>query len=295
MSTQDLYDHLATGLTQTCQCWAITRRDGVVFGFTDHDMPLAFDGITFDADSGMSAKALSSTTGLAVDNTEAVGALSAARITEADIMAGRYDGAEVTIWQVRWDEPGARAVRFRGSLGEISRDGAAFRAELRGLSEGLNQPQGRSYLKTCSAVLGDKRCGVDVTGDFRYVALSVVSVPSDGQTVTCTLSSPFNAQWFEGGLIEVLTGAAVGLQGIIKRDSAVGAGREILLWQPIGAEIAVGDEIRLVAGCDKRAETCGVKFENLLNFQGFPHIPGDDWLISVPRSAGDNDGGSLGS
>jgi hypothetical protein len=39
--------------------------------------------------------------------------------------------------------------------------------------------------------------------------------------------------------------------------------------------------------------TCQAKFDNLLNFRGFPHIPGDDWLASYPVSSNQNTGGSL--
>ncbi|MFT6426340.1 MAG: hypothetical protein ACJAYH_002126 [Celeribacter sp.] len=35
------------------------------------------------------------------------------------------------------------------------------------------------------------------------------------------------------------------------------------------------------------------KFDNFLNFQGFPHIPGEDWLTSYPQSSDLNEGGSL--
>jgi uncharacterized phage protein (TIGR02218 family) len=52
--------------------------------------------------------------------------------------------------------------------------------------------------------------------------------------------------------------------------------------------------VRLEAGCDKRAETCRLKFANFLNFRGFPHLPGEDWLTAVPKAEGANDGGSLG-
>ena len=82
--------HLATGATTVCQCWAVSRRDGVVLGFTDHDRDLAFEGIIFRAASGMTARALQTGTGLAVDNSEAVGALSDASVSEADLMAGRF-------------------------------------------------------------------------------------------------------------------------------------------------------------------------------------------------------------
>lgn len=293
MSTADLHAHLKTGLTHVCQCWAVARQDGVTLGFTDHDCDLSFDGITFAANSGMSAKALSSTTGLSVDNTEAAGALSAASITETDIAAGRYDNADVTIWQVQWANVTARQVHFRGTLGEITRNGTAFQADLRGLSEKLNQPQGRSYLRTCSAVLGDRACRVNVTTDAAFVAEVDVDQPTDGQIFEVTTLVPFNDRWFEGGVIEGLSGAATGLTALIKQDSLQNGRRTITLWQPIPANIALGDQFRLVAGCDKRAETCRVKFANLANFQGFPHVPGDDWLMAVPRSNGTNDGGRL--
>ena len=60
-----------------------------MLGFTDHDRDIVVDGVTCRADTGMTAKALQQTTGLSVDNSEAVGALSDAAITEGEILAGR--------------------------------------------------------------------------------------------------------------------------------------------------------------------------------------------------------------
>ena len=89
MGKQELLGHLATGTTTVCRAWAVTRTDGLVLGFTDHDRALQFEGITFKADSGLTGKALLQSSGLSVDNTEAMGALSDAAISEADILAGR--------------------------------------------------------------------------------------------------------------------------------------------------------------------------------------------------------------
>lgn len=44
--------------------------------------------------------------------------------------------------------------------------------------------------------------------------------------------------------------------------------------------------------CDKRWATCVGVFGNGANFQGFPDIPGDDFLTAVPVEGGRNDGGS---
>lgn len=63
-----LADHLASGATTVCRCWAVVRRDGTTLGFTDHDLPLSFDGIDFRADAGMTAQAIETSLGLSVDN-----------------------------------------------------------------------------------------------------------------------------------------------------------------------------------------------------------------------------------
>lgn len=275
--------HLAGGATQTCHCWAVTRLDGVTLGFTDHDLPLAFDGIHFAPDTGLSARALSSTTGLSVNNTEALGALSSAAISEADITAGRYDGAMVRIWQVRWDALADRALQFAGSLGEITRAKGGFQAELRGLTEALNQPQGRSYLTQCSAVLGDARCRFALDDPAYRFSAQPVAV-QDNRVFRFAGQAMFNDGWFEAGQLQVTTGPAAGLSAVVKSDRLLEGAREITLWDPIRAGVGVADLLTLTAGCDKTALTCRVKFANLVNFQGFPDIPGDDWLVAVPRS-----------
>ena len=287
-----LHAHLATGLTTVCRAWLLERADGVQFGFTDHDLPLNFDGVTFDANGGLTAGTLVQGSGLAIDNTEALGALSDARITEADINAGLYDGAVVTAWLVNWADVAARKVLFRGAIGQITRGDGSFEAELRGLTEALNQPQGRSYLKTCSAVFGDGCCGLDALSAAHSVQVAVAEAV-DRKTLRFDGLSGYDARWFERGLIEVTTGAGVGLKGVVRTDTLDGSTREIVLWEPLRAEIEAGDTIRLVAGCDKSASTCRSKFGNIANFQGFPFIPGDDWLAAVPRRDGSNSGGRL--
>jgi uncharacterized phage protein (TIGR02218 family) len=262
-----------------------------MFGFTDHDGDLSFDGIVFRANSGMSASALQQSTGLAVDNTEAIGALSDAAVTEADLLAGRFDGATVRAWLVNWRDVGDRILQFAGTLGEITRAGGAFRAELRGLTEMLNQPQGRSYLRTCSAILGDAKCRMNLDLPGYSVEIPVEEV-TEGRVFQFTSLSGFSDRWFEKGRASVLSGIGRGAVGIVKTDRNGESGRVVELWQPIDLRIVAGDVLRLEAGCDKAEQTCRAKFGNFLNFRGFPHIPGEDWLISYPISARVNDGGS---
>lgn len=278
--------HMAGGITTTCLAWAVERRDGLVLGFTDHDRDLAFDGVTFRAGTGMTARALQQSTGLSVDNSEAVGAFSDKAIREADLRVGRFDGASVRCWLVNWSDPAERALQFSGSIGEVSHGPEGFRAELRGLAEALNRPQGRVIESACDATLGDARCRFDSAQAGYSGRFEVVSV-RDGQVFTLNGAVGFEAGWFERGLLVFEDGAAAGLRGWVKTDRITGGGRIVELWQEPGVPVAAGDHVRIVAGCDKRGETCRVKFDNFLNFRGFPDVPSEDWLTASPqRSAG---------
>jgi len=289
MSRAEFLDHMATGQTHVCQCWMIMRTDGAVFGFTDHDRSLSFVGVDFIADSGMSASALAASTGLSVNNSEAVGLLQSTVIDPVDIAAGRFDGAEVVSWLVQWDNVEARQVKFRGKIGEITRRSGSFEAELRGLTDALNQPLGRSFLKNCSAILGDAVCRFN-TNDPQYRTEAIVQTVAEG--VIGLPAMAYQDSWFTHGRLTVLDGAGVDLVAAVKHDRQVASGRELTLWEPVSG-LAEGDTVLLVAGCDKRAQTCREKFSNFANFSGFPHIPGDDWLASVPRSGSDANGGSM--
>ena len=148
----DFRAHLETGASTIARAWDVERTDGVRLGFTDHDQDLNFDGLTFKADGGLSAQALANVLGLAVDNTEAVGAIRGDGLTPEDIRSGRFDGAKVKAWLVNWANPVDRELQFRGTIGEIVHSETEFRAELRGIGEALNLPRGQVYQSACNGI-----------------------------------------------------------------------------------------------------------------------------------------------
>ena len=240
----------------------------------------------------MDATAVESTTGLAVDNSQAVGALSSAGITDLDVETGKFDGAEVWHWLVNWSDPSQLLLQFRGSLGEIRRGAGAFEAELRGLSEALNKPIGRAYLRQCDRILGDKKCGVNLFAE-GFVAEDEVDTSSGRRVIELKHLGDFDEGWFLHGQVTWLTGQNAGATGLVRVDQKRGLVHVIELWEETKFPIANGDRIRVHAGCDKQDATCKAKFANFLNFRGFPHMPGEDWSVSYPVSGSDMDGGSL--
>ncbi|KQP11109.1 MAG: DUF2163 domain-containing protein [Methylobacterium sp.] len=290
---QSLADHLAGGATTLCHCWALTRRDGARFGFTDHDRDLTLAGVPYAARSGLEAAEASAELGFAVGGGEVAGALTALGITDADVAGGLYDGAGVETWLVDWTDPETRLLLDVGTLGEVRRAGGAFVAELRGLMDRLDVPTGRTYRATCSADLGDGRCRVDRDRPAFRTTGTVVAVPEPG-TLRVALAASFAPGWFTGGRLAWTGGAQAGHAADIRDHGADPAGPRLALWQAPSRPVEPGDGFTVTAGCDKRFSTCGRKFANALNFQGFPHMPGNDFVVRhAPNSGPGLDGGSL--
>lgn len=284
----DLAARLASGATTLCHCWSLTRRDGLALGFTDHDRDLGFGGLTYAARGGLEAAEL----GFAIGGGEVAGALTSAGIAPEDVAGGLYDGATVETWLVDWEDPGARLLLDVATIGEIRRSGAAFVAELRGLMHRLEAEQGRTYRATCDAELGDSRCGVDLNAP-RFRGSGDVLAVAGPLRLHARLAAANPSGWFADGRLTWSGGANAGLSAAIRAQ--YGNTREVTLelWQEPARPVSVNDAFRLTAGCDKRFETCREKFGNGGNFQGFPHMPGNDAVLRYAPGSGALDGGSL--
>jgi uncharacterized phage protein (TIGR02218 family) len=275
-----------------CNCWRLARKDGTVMGFTDHDRDVCFGDVVYRADSGLSATQAEASLGFAVGAGEALGALRSDRIREADLANGLYDGASVEIWLVDWSRVEDRLLLDAATIGEVTRSEFAFAAELRSLAHLFDQPRGNSYQRGCSADLGDARCKVDLSVSGLHAAGAVVAASSDA--FVASLSGDFDDDFFGGGRLTFASGANAGVRATVKSHRRLGAEASFVLWAPLAAAVMAGDAFTVVAGCDKSPETCAAKFSNIVNFRGFPHMPGNDLVIAYPSAAAPTmDGGSL--
>jgi uncharacterized phage protein (TIGR02218 family) len=288
---EELYAHMKTGVTTTCRAWSVKRRDGVEYGFTDHDRDLSFEGMVFRAETGVSAGMLQQSVGTAVDNTHAMGALRDDAISEKDIEAGRFDGAAVVIYLVNWNNVDQRVIRFRGSFGAIEYGGGTFKVEIRSLTESLSQQTGRVYQSSCPATLGDHECKIDTKRSEYSIATTIRGSGQSGEYYI-SQTPQFEEHWFEQGRAKILNGEAYGLSAIIKVDKTEIGQRRLVVWPDFAIRPKEGDDIKLTVGCNKLDSTCREKFDNFLNFRGFPNIPSADWIVSQPASNQWNDGGS---
>lgn len=287
--SEDFLAHLARNVTTLCHCWTVARADGIVLGFTDHDRPLLVDGVSCEPKTGMTATEARDAIGLAGDATDVEGALSSEAMSEADIAAGRFDGAVVTTLLVNWREPAQHAVLRSATVGKITRADGAFRVELNGPAAALERRVGRHYRRACDAALGDARCGFDLTQAGFHGAGAVTD--RRGSEIEVSGLDAFAAGWFSLGELTWTGGAMAGQTARIAAH--IEGDRVVLTLEEGAVGVEAGDTFTIVAGCDKRFETCRTKFANRLNFRGFPHMPGNDAAYAYVTDGIEFDGGAL--
>ncbi|MFN3171525.1 MAG: DUF2163 domain-containing protein [Hyphomicrobiales bacterium] len=287
----DLATSLASGCTTLCRCVRLTRADGQVLGFTDHDAALEVDGSHFLPTDGLEASQESAALGPSAGEWDMRAALTDDRITQGDLLAGRYDGAQIESLLVDWQNTAAYERLSSGTLGEVtSRDGL-FQAEVRGPFAAFDRMRGRVFSARCDAELGDARCGIDLNQPAFTTTTSIDAVLEPHICLVAASSSQSSGH-FDGGTFTHGSDAPVRIRAHSVDDETA----RITLWQAPVTSLEVGAQIKLSAGCDKSFATCKARFANGVNFRGFPYMPGDDFALSYPaNNDGNLDGRSLQS
>lgn len=260
--------------TTWCQCMRIERTDGTVYGLTTLDKSIVFGGVTYSAPIGYDDLDLESTAVLSVNNSNFEGFISGDGVTKADLVGGLWDFAEVQVFFL--DYVGGTKVRdlFIGKLGEIEFTDNMYKAELRSLSQYLQQSIGRVFGNECDAVLGDARCGVSLAA--FTTAGAITGVTSNKVMIDTGFIGSQSDDYYNYGLLTFTSGNNSGDGREVKDyDDATGTFTTFLEF-PFAIES--GDTFTVYKGCDKTTTKCK-EFSNIESFRGFPFISGRDSIL----------------
>lgn len=268
-----LKTHLAGEVTTLATLWKITRLDNKVFAFTDHTRDITYGGITYLASTSYAPSAIKTTAALNVDNLEVQSFLDSETITEHDLMAGLWDYATVLVMRINYMSPGDGVeIMRKGTLGNVKTGKTSFVAELRGMTQPLQQAIGRIFTPGCDADLGDTRCGVSISS---YTVTGTVTSVISGHEFKDTGRTE-SSGWFNDGMLTWTSGN----NNTYKMEVKTFTNGTFFLQQAMPNAIQVGDTYSVHAGCDKTLSTCKNKFDNVINFRGFPHVPGNDRMMA---------------
>lgn len=267
---------LDSGRQTLAFCWEIVRADAVTQRFTDFEDDIVVSGNTYASVAGFKRTAISFSEGLSADNLDITGFLSVGSIAQADILAGVYDYASITVSLVNYADTTQGLIPLTtGRIGDIGIKRNEFTAELNGLTQHLEQSFGEVTSAACRAVLGDARCGKSLTG--MNTTGTVTSVTNSGLFVA-TIGSSQPSGWWDGGAILWTLGNNAGRTSEVK-TATTGTGPTIQLHLPMLRAVQVGDTFTLSPGCDHARATCVSKFSNGSRFVGEPDLPGLDKML----------------
>jgi uncharacterized phage protein (TIGR02218 family) len=288
-----LQAHLEGELLTLALLVKIVRTDTVTLGFTDHDEALVFGGVTYEALSSVQVSALQQQLGGGVDNLDVVGILTSDAITETDLLAGRYDNAEITMMVVNWASLGDGAVvLLRGSLGDVTLTDGQYKVTIRSLSQRLQQQVGELFSRTCRArQFGAPPCAPGgffqdgkTLADYQF-SRTIASQVDDDTLRIAGDTSPTDTYTY--GKVIATSGDNAGLQKEVKSHIYSGGVCEVVLQEAFPFAFAPGDAVTMEVGCQRRfTEDCVTRFGNWYNFQGEPDIPGTQVLLQRGRGTG---------
>lgn len=273
-----LLAHLGGDVLTTCYLVRLTRRDGVRFGFAFTSQVLTYLGVTYVPQGSLSATALHQTGDAGVDNLDVMGALSSDRITDTELRAGLYDGAEVLILLVNYaDLSMGHMTLMRGHIGDVSIGASGqYGATVTSLQNQMTQQIGDMTSPTCRCRrLGDAQCKVNMA---NYTASGFVS-PGGGDPRALSTGIGGAAGLYAGGVLRVTAGPNAG----VERDIKTFTGGAVILQEPFPFPFTAGTAVQMEQGCDRRFPTCRDKFNNAINFHGENALPGTDALTRYGR------------
>ncbi len=289
-----LATHLAGSSHTRCYMLLLELRNGDVIGITDHDVAIdynlteaGFGSIVYSAGSGIVPSDVVLTAGLDASNYEVTGPLGGL-VVRRQLTGGYFDRARAWLFQLNWEDDTAGKIPIMlGSVSESKIEGGSFSFQIRSDADKLNQIVGRLITPYCTNDFGDARCQV-VPEEIVGTVTSVTSAMG----FTVSFSGAYANDYFNFGTVEPLTGDLVGITPVEIFDwTSAGV---ITLFTALPAVPAFGDTFTIKRGCSKlRASddatlpTC-LSYSNVINFGGFPEVPGTDQVLKyqVPSNAG---------
>ena len=288
----EIKDHITKETTTLCRCWIIKTIDGHELGFTDHDVDITLNGVTCEKNSGIDSSDIEERIGLSTNTNEISGALQSDCITTQDINDGKYDNAQISTFIVNWQNLTQNFLDQVSLVGEIFQEDGNYRMEMRSYVSELDQTKGSHFIKKCQANLGDGKCRVSLDNS-EFTASGIIYEVKSNTVIWVNGLSAFESNWFRGGNLTWLSGENNNRKIEVTEHIKLGDFTILHLWQPMPKEIKINDNFSIKVGCNKEFSTCLNKFSNTINFRGYPHMPGNSFVLSYAGNSEVFDGGPI--
>jgi len=287
-----LNTHIQQGQTTLTNLLKVTRIcDGQVFGFTCHDLPLIFGGVTYLSTTSFNPFNQNQKSTGEAGATELTGAFDSV-IIRADVLAGLWDNARFQVLRVNWSNLSQGAlILMTGTYGEFEPQEFGFKTSLHGLEYPLTFIGGEICGPACRVDFGSPKCApgglLDDGTDINSLLQALTVTATDGVSYIEVSGLSNTGKPFDGGLVTFATGNNPNLSAEVLHV-AFAAGSpptpDTITLRPctLIGPIQIGDTLHLFPACDKLFGTCSLVWLNGVNFQAEPHTPSPDNVLAYP-------------
>lgn len=283
-----LVSHLATATHTRARMLRLDLVDGSTIAITDHDRALSFDlgdgAVDYSPRTGILPSDLALSAGFDADDVEVTGPLVDEatedwHVTQSMVRGGRFDDAKARFFQVNWNSLASGPVRLlRGYVVKADVEGSRFKLTIHSEISKFGQDVGRTITAYCDADFGDARCGYSPIVD----SVTVTAV-TDERNFTVSNAEGRADDFFNRGTVQFTSGALAGTRPVEVFDYATGGA--VSLWAPLAEAPEIGDTLDIMQGCGKTRADC-LAYDNVINFRGFPDVPGTDQVLRYPNPGG---------
>lgn len=268
-------------VTGTCQTWTIRRRDGKIFRYTSLDRDLVYGGKIYKACGSLDPSAAQN--GATLGDTGSIslsGLITDNGISESELFGGLFDDAFVTIDLIHWDDPTVTPKRLAsGWVGKVSQRPAFHTMEVLSVGARLEQAALVQVVSpSCRWQFGDARCGVNV--EAMKIHGQIRRVINRADLLLDLSPPPDDGRIWKSGRMRFVDGVCAGM--VCEYKGVDFASGQITLWAPAGLVPSPGDAVEILPGCDLNRDGGCKAYNNIINFGGFPDVPGTDAILETP-------------
>lgn len=267
-----------------CRMLLFILNDGTKIGITDHNKDIAFSlpeapgAVTYRADTGFRISDVEQSINLDPGNYEVTGPIGDLLVvTRPQLLGGRWRNATAYLFEVNWKSPTAAIDLMFGEITNRSADGDEFKFEIMDQRHRLNQTLGRTITNQCRRKKDS--CCVNIAPE------TITTVATVTDALTIEVAAVITSVDFVGGRIWFTTGPLAGNDPV---EIFAVSGSVLTLYEPLPALPDVGDDCTIKEGCDGTIAMCRDRFNNAINFDGFPAVRGRK--IQLPAIPGQGNG-----
>lgn len=268
-------------VTTECQIWVIKRTDGTVYRYTSLDRRLFWRGHWYKSCGSMDPSA--SQNGAVLGDTGSIsltGIITDDGITEDELFGGMFDDAFVTVDLVDWADTTKSPRRLTsGWVGKVSQGKVAHTMEVLTIGARLEQAALVQLVSpSCRWAFGGRGCGVDV--EAMKIAGTVRKAINRGDLLLNVTTPAADNRIWTNGRLRFISGPNAGqIREYKSIDFATG---QVILLSLAGLIPLAGDQVEVLPGCDLNRDGGCKNYNNVINFGGFPDVPGTDSIAETP-------------